>query len=177
MNEQHLKNARCYLSGPMEQEGDGNVWREKVSRFLESIGVTVFDPYHKPFKTSLPENNEVRARLMAARANHDLQYVHEYMKRVRSDDLRLCDLCDFLICRLNPNVCSLGTSEELFTCNRMKKPCFVWVEGGVTKAPLWLLGTLPPKYLYNSLDEIIKTLTMIDNGTTSIDSDRWRLLK
>ena len=51
------------------------------------------------------------------------------------------------------------------------------MEGGKSKTPLWLLGMLPHKFIYNNLDEVIEMLYAIDNGIKPIDSDRWRLLK
>ena len=51
------------------------------------------------------------------------------------------------------------------------------MEGGKAKTPLWMLGMLPHKYIYNSLDEVIEMLYAIDNEDKPIDSDRWRLLR
>jgi len=34
-----------------------------------------------------------------------------------------------------------------------------------------------PKYIYNSLDEIINVLKDINSGKESINNDKWRLLK
>ena len=51
------------------------------------------------------------------------------------------------------------------------------MEGGKATTPLWMLGMLPHKYIYNSLDEVIEMLYAIDNGSKPIDSDRWRLLR
>ena len=59
----------------------------------------------------------------------------------------------------------------------MKKPIFISMEGGKSKTPLWMLGMLPHKYIYNSVDEIVDMLFAIDNGSKEIDSDRWRLLR
>ena len=51
------------------------------------------------------------------------------------------------------------------------------MEGGKSKTPLWMLGMLPHKYIYNSIDEIVKMLFAINEGSKPIDSDRWRLLR
>jgi hypothetical protein len=59
----------------------------------------------------------------------------------------------------------------------MKRPIFVVVEGGKSKTPLWVMGMLPHKYIYDSFDEVKKVLTNIDSGIKSIDSERWRLFK
>ena len=51
------------------------------------------------------------------------------------------------------------------------------MEGGKSKTPLWMLGMLPHKYIYDSVDEIIEMIYAIDSENKEIDSDRWRLLR
>lgn len=51
--ENHLKGTRVYLSGPMDFVASRAAekkygWRTRVSQFLRSYGVTVFDPWNKP---------------------------------------------------------------------------------------------------------------------------------
>jgi len=48
-----LKNARVYLSGPMDfvasrAEEKKSGWRVRVAEFLRSFGAVVFDPWSKP---------------------------------------------------------------------------------------------------------------------------------
>lgn len=170
-----LSKTRAYLSGPMENT-DGTEWRNKVKKELSAQEIRFFDPYDKPFITSLPEDASIRQELIASRSEGDLDSVAEYMKPVRSDDLRLCDICDFAIVLVHPTIASYGTAEELTTLNRMKKPIFVAVAGGRNLCPLWVLGMLKPKYIYSSIEDIISMLKRIDSGDIPIDSDRWRLL-
>ena len=103
--------------------------------------------------------------------------VTDKMKTVRAYDLNLVDRSDFIIAHLVPDVASWGSAEEIVTAVRMKKPIFISMEGGKAKTPLWMLGMLPHKYIYNSLDEVIEMLYAIDNEDKPIDSDRWRLLR
>lgn len=67
--------------------------------------------------------------------------------------------------------------EELSTAIKIKRPTFVVVEGGKQFTPLWIMGMMPSKFIYNSFDEVKNMLTNIDTGVKSIDSDRWRLFK
>ena len=39
-----------------------------------------------------------------------------------------------------------------------------------------MMGQLPHKYIYDSLEEIVEMIKKIDSGQQSIDDDRWRLL-
>jgi hypothetical protein len=89
----------------------------------------------------------------------------------------MVDRSDFIICYIDPNVFTAGSIEELVTAVRMKRVCFVVIEGGKKKTPLWIMGMLPHRYIYNSFEEVKNVLTNIDTGVKSIDSDRWRLFK
>lgn len=155
---------------------DGRGWRDYVKKELASTEIVFLDPYHKPFSTSLPEDDAARSRLKEAREKGDFAFLNTYMKQVRSDDLRLCDIGDFTITHITPEIASWGTAEELTTFNRMKKPIFLSVEGGKKKCPLWIFGMIPHNYIYNSVDEVITMLKKIDNREILIDSTRWRLL-
>ena len=178
MNKGLLRKTRCYLSGHMEY-ANGQPWREKVKDELSDTGIIFLDPYHKPFATSLPEDDEIREDLKVRRSRgtpEDYKYLGEYMRHVRSDDLRLCDIADFAIVHIIPEVASWGTAEELTTLNRMKKPIFLSVHGGKNKCPLWIFGMLKHSYIYNNVDEVIEMITKINNKQVEIDSSKWRLL-
>lgn len=178
MSQGILYRTRCYLSGHMEY-AEGRGWRNIVKSDLSDTNIIFLDPYHKPFVTSLPEDEDTRKDLMLRRdsgTEADFEYLNDYFREVRSDDLRLCDIADFAIVHIIPNVASWGTAEELTTLNRMKKPIFLSVEGGKSKCPLWILGMLKHSYIYNNVDEIITTLRRINNQEIKIDSKRWRLL-
>ncbi len=156
---------------------NGQEWRERVSTELSKIGIVSFDPYNKPFVNAFEEDNNTRARLKALMKNGEYDEVAKWMKEVRIFDLRLCDLADFLIIRIVPEIASWGSAEEIYWSNRMKKPMFIAIEGGKEKTPLWLMGTVPHRYIYNNVEEIVDTLKKINSGEIKIDSSRWRLLK
>src|SRR5205085_12155456 len=55
-----LRGARVYLSGPMDFVASRAAekqfgWRNRVSQFLQTMGVTVFDPWLKPDVRGLHE--------------------------------------------------------------------------------------------------------------------------
>ena len=103
--------------------------------------------------------------------------VTKRMKQIRSYDLNLVDRSDFIVAHLLPDVASWGSAEELVTAVRMKKPIFISMEGGKKKTPLWMMGMIPHRYIYDSIEEILDMLNKIDSGEKEIDSDRWRLLR
>lgn len=156
---------------------NGRNWRDEICRKLAKINVTCFDPYKKPFVKDVEEDESCREEMNMWMETEQYDRVAERMRTVRSYDLNLVDRSDFIIANLVPEVASWGSAEEIVTAVRMKKPIFVSMEGGKSKAPLWMLGMFPHKYIYNSLDEVVKMLYSIDSGDKPIDSDRWRLLR
>lgn len=171
-----LEKTKTYLVGHM-QYISGRNWRDYIAGQLKTLNITCFDPYKKPFIKDVEEDEASRQEMNLWMKGGYYDKVSSKMKTVRSYDLNLVDRSDFIIAHLVPEVASWGSAEEIVTAVRMKKPIFISMEGGKSKTPLWMLGMLPHKYFYNSLDEIIDMLYAIDNGTKPIDSDRWRLLQ
>lgn len=171
-----LKQTKCYLVGAMEF-ANGQPWRNYVKDSLKDTGITFFDPYHKPFLNSEPEDDTARNQLKDWMANGNFDLVAQKMKLIRADDLRLCDLSDFFIVQINPRIPSWGSAEELVTINREKKPVFIFVEGGKKLCPIWVLGMIPHKYIYDNVDEVLDVIKNINSGKKEIDNDRWHLLK
>jgi nucleoside 2-deoxyribosyltransferase len=158
------------------QYSDGKEWRRKAEKELSSLGVTVFNPYNKPFEKDVREDDEERLSLDYLQRHGHFNAVAERMKKVRSYDLNLVDRSDFIIAHIIPDVASWGSAEELVTAIRMKKPVFISIEGGKRETPLWIMGQLPHEYIYDSVEDIIDIIKKIDAGEQSIDDDRWRLL-
>jgi len=171
-----LYKTKTYLVGHM-QYLSGRDWRKEVTEKLEPLNITCFNPYEKPFIKDVEEDENSRIEMETWMKTKQYDRVTEKMRTVRSYDLNLVDRSDFIIAHLVPDVASWGSAEEIVTAVRMKKPIFISMEGGKPKAPLWMLGMLPHKFIYNSLDEVIEMLYAIDNGNKPIDSDRWRLLQ
>ena len=171
-----LCKTKCYLVGHM-QYMSGRNWREDVSKKLERLKITCFNPYKKPFIKDVEEDEASRGEMETWMRTKQYDRVTERMKTVRAYDLNLVDRSDFIIAHLVPEVASWGSAEEIVTAVREKKPVFVSMEGGKSKTPLWMLGMFPHKYIYNSVDEITEMLYAIDGGNKPIDSDRWRLLR
>ena len=171
-----LNKTRTYLVGHM-QYASGRDWREYVEGELAPLGIQIFNPYKKPFVKDVNEDEQTRDRVNGDMQNGFYSDVSERMKRIRSYDLNLVDRSDFIIAHLLPDVASWGSAEEIVTAVRMKKPIFISMEGGKTKTPLWMMGMLPHNYIYDSIDQVVDMLKMINAGDKDIDSDRWRLLR
>ena len=112
-----LAKTKTYLIGPM-QYAEGRTWREDISEFLNSIDVTIFDPYKKPFINAPDEtestHNELCHLMEAGKRKAELDFsgfdmVADHMKKVRSFDLSMVDRADFINSSIVPNVGTSGS--------------------------------------------------------------------
>jgi hypothetical protein len=170
-----LKKTKCYAIGSMENGDDNVSWRTTLEIELHKMGIVCFNPLAHPFIHQIDEGQQVKLKLL--RASGDLADLQKRMKDIRRYDLSMVDRSDLIICKIDPNIPTYGTIDELVMAESLNRPVFVCVEGGKRKAPLWLYSLVPHKYIYDSLDDIIAVLKEIDSGEKEIDSKRWRLLR
>jgi len=171
-----LERTKTYLVGHM-QYASGRNWRDYVEEELGPLGIQIFNPYKKPFVKDVDEDESARVKVHQDMENGFYEDVAIRMREIRSYDLNLVDRSDFIIAHLLPEVASWGSAEEIVTAVRMKKPIFISMEGGKSKTPLWMMGMMPHKYIYDSIEEVVDMIKKIDTGEKAIDSDRWRLLR
>jgi hypothetical protein len=133
----HLKGARVYLSGPMDFVASRAAekkygWRTRVSQFLRSYGVTVFDPWNKPQIRGLHEYGredvksiEVRDKWTFDPGKKGVEARGECAAsfwETMHIDLRMVDVCDFLIAYCPTNIYSVGTVHEIVVARQERKP-------------------------------------------------------
>lgn len=173
-----LNGSRVYLAGPMDHAPDGGVgWRRDIGEFLRAKGVTILDPTNKALmntshQAALNEDIEFSTRLRREERWIELA---AFAKEIRHVDLRMVDISDFLVVYINTEIKMCGTWEELFTSNRQKKPILVVVEGGLANCPLWIFGTIPLEYIFESFEQVRERLDNLDTGRLDMDG-RWTLL-
>ena len=173
-----LCNTRVYLIGTM-QYANGEGWRNTIKDRLKDTGIKFYDPYQKPFINDIPEDDNSRAEMLRWMETEQYDLVASRMKSIRSYDLRLCDICDWYIAVIKPEVASWGSSEEITTIIKEKKPLFLVIDhpNGKRATPLWLMSIMPHKYIYNNIEEVIDMVNAIDSGIVKPNSDRWKLLQ
>ena len=64
------------------------------------MGVTVFDPYHKPFVEDVDEDEPARVEMLQMMEDGKYDELTRRMKKVRNYDLNLVDRSDFIIANL-----------------------------------------------------------------------------
>ena len=113
---------RGYLCGAMDRvTGRRRGLASRPDQSLKDLKILWLDPTRKPIDIGV-EDLENRALRHKAKRAGDFEFVRTQMKQIRPVDLRMVDICDFLVVNLDLEVHACGTYEELFWANRMKKP-------------------------------------------------------
>lgn len=169
-----LNNQRVYLAGAMDRVLDrGNGWRDNITPFLKNLGTIIFNPIKKP--TAIGQEDEQTHRLkLKLKSEKKYNELSELMKTIRSVDLRLVDISDFLIVNLDLDHYACGTWEELFLANRSKKPIVIHIEQGKQNTPDWLFGTIPHQMIFSTWLELQSYLQYIDGDSQIEHHNRWR---
>lgn len=168
-----LNNQRVYLAGAMDRVSDrGTGWRDNITPFLQEIGVVVFNPIKKPTSigTEDAETHKYKTELKRFQKYEELS---QLMKTIRSVDLRLVDISDFLIVNLDLEIHPCGTYEEIFWANRQKKPIIVHMVQGKQSAPDWLFGTIPHQMIFSSWNDVQNYLLKINSSSEIEAYNRW----
>lgn len=168
-----LNNQRVYLAGAMDRVADrGNGWRDNITPFLEQLGIVVFNPIKKP--TAIGQEDDITHKLkLSLKLDQNYSELSKLMKTIRSVDLRLVDISDFLIVNLDLDVHPCGTYEEIFWANRQKKPIIIHMVQGKQNAPDWLFGTIPHNMIFSSWNEIKDYLQHINVESNIESHNRW----
>ena len=168
-----LRNQRVYLAGAMDRVADrGAGWRDLITPFLQEMGVVVFNPLNKPTGVGLEDmdTHVVKTKLKTQGRYDELASM---MKIIRSVDLRLVDISDFLIVNLDINTHPCGTLEEIFWANRQKKPIIVHMEQGKAHTPDWLFGTIPHQMIFSNWEDVRAYLSHINTAENFEHHKRW----
>ena len=169
-----LNKTKCYLAGAI-QYSDGFSWRNKISKELKQMGIIPFNPLEKPFIASAPEDKSTHKWLKSCMERGDLTSVKQYMTKIRRYDFAMLDSSQFVIAHIIPKVSSWGTATELDLCERVLKPAFICVEGGIKQTPYWLLSMFDESCFYSSFEEILEELKKLDSGEKDLNEKYWRL--
>jgi|GEM_PF-1186613 len=169
-----LYNTRAYLCGAMDRVSDGGeVWRFRIRERLPHLGINWLDPTNKPIDIG-KEDKESREIRNQAKKDGDYDLVATEMKPIRCVDLRMVDVCDFVVVYIDISTHACGTYEEVFLANRQKKPVLCVIEQGKENTPNWMLAALPHEYFFSSWEELYCYLERVAYDKTYKDTKgRW----
>jgi nucleoside 2-deoxyribosyltransferase len=168
-----LKGQRVYLAGAMDRVLDRGIgWRKEITPFLQNLEVTVFNPLTKPTEVGM-EDVETHAHKTKLKKSKRYDEMAHLMKTIRSVDLRLVDISDFLVVNLDLNGHPCGTYEEIFWANRQKKPIIIHMVQGKEKAPDWLFGTIPHQHIFSDWNDVYGYLEHVNLAENVNNYNRW----
>jgi hypothetical protein len=170
-----LKSSRAYLSGAMDYAPDHGIgWRRKFIELTKHLEIGIIDPTNKPIPCT-SELGPERQTMEILRSQGRWDELRSFVKRFRREDLRFCDIADFLVVGIDPTIHTVGTYDEVFTAERQKKPLLCIIEGGKKRLPYWDFAVFRTNEIFESVEECVGYLDGIDNGTIPLD-DRWVLI-
>lgn len=169
-----LSYSRGYLCGAMDRAPDAGVgWRREIRHTLVELQILWLDPTRKPIQVGV-ENDASRELRRQSKSLGNYTAVAREMKPIRCVDLRMVDICDFLVVNLDLDIHACGTYEEIFLANRQKKPIFVHIEQGKGAAPDWLFGTLPHDYFHTTWESLHDHIRYVATDPKFNDpTNRW----
>ncbi len=171
--ENKLKNTRAYLCGAISYITEDD-WRSGMGKWLKGKNVTVLDPLNKPL-VGFDENLESKHRRVSLREQENWDQIAAEMRLIRCVDLRMVDICDFVIVHVDLDVYTVGTWEEVTLANRQKKPILMIIRQGKNKCPDWIFGMFNHETVFSSWDELKDYLNAVDVGI--IAPKRWRIFQ
>lgn len=168
-----LHGMRGYLGGAMDKAPDAGVgWRQIMVEKAKGLGIIWLDPTNKPIDIGV-EDVENMANRKKLKALGDYDLLSKEMKVVRCVDLRMVDICDFLVVNLDVEIHTCGTYEEIFLANRQKKPIILHVEQGKMECPDWLFATLPHQTIFSTWKEVMSYLDHVAYSALVEHHKRW----
>jgi len=194
-----LRGARGYLCGPMDRAIDGGVeWRVTLKEMTSGLEVCWLDPCDKPIDGF--DESGLRARLLKLKREGDYASVAQLVKPIRCVDLRMVDLCDFMVAKIDVDtdavyskmleammagqlkeakalcldlVSGCGTYEEISWANRCKKPVIPWCPAGKVSIPNWMFAMLPHQMMFGDLDGVVSYLWHVAKDDVVEHHKRW----
>lgn len=173
-----LSKSRVYLCGAIDAAKDGGqTWRKELTPFLQELGIEIFNPCEKPTHLLNETAESVKLRHQLKKQGK-FDEVATLMKEIRHIDLRMVDVCDFLIVHLNNDIRTVGTIEEMAVSNFSKKPILIHIEQGKENIPDWILGMIPHSFIFSTWKELREYLVQVNDGgrvLSKYEDDRWLL--
>ena len=172
-----LNNHIVYLAGSIEHSADNGMgWREEFKQKSKLMGLNLafLDPTHKPSNLT-SETNKEKLFWMDLRNSEKYDELTSFVKNTRRIDLRMVDLSSFVIAYIDPDVPSVGTTDEIIIAERQKKPVLAIIKRGKKKANLWHFAIIKHREMFDTIDECLDYLKLINSGNITPDN-RWIFL-
>jgi nucleoside 2-deoxyribosyltransferase len=162
---QYLKNASCYLSGPIEAADPKDNWRIEPSKVLvKEFQLNLFDPFNDPKQQWAPA-------LVKAREEENYDKMSEIAKKFVRKDLSVVDASDFVVSYVPRGVPTVGTVHEIIVKSEQKKPVLLMCPEGKKYVPFWYWGFIHHSQMFGSWETLYQYLREVNEG--KVDNHRW----
>ncbi len=169
-----LNKSLCYLCGAMDRVEDGGIgWREYISTKLRDMSIGVLNPCDKPTHYA-KEDSDFRDNIDKLKRAERFDLVAEAMKPIAAVDLRMVDICHFVIMSVDTDVHMCGSYHESFVATNQKKPVLAMCVQGKENAPNWMFGVMPHDHIFGSWSELLEYLEHINEDEDVDHLNRWR---
>lgn len=169
-----LQGSLCYLSGGMDAALDGGVeWRSSITPILKSKGIGVLNPCDKP-TFEAEESITLRKEVNEFKASGEFDAVKQIMKPIVAFDLRMVDICSFIILNINPEIHMCGSYFEATYGVQQHKPLLIVCDKGIHCIPNWMFGIIDSETMFDSVNNACDYLDRIDNGILVPTYKKWK---
>jgi len=166
-----LRGTRCYLCGAMDLAADFGIgWRKRVRQEFDGRGVHWLDPTRKPIRMGVEDEASREQRRLNKQAGA-FELVRAEMKPIRGTDLRMVNICDWMLVNIDIKVHACGTYREVFLGLDQGMPMLFHIEQGVEHTPDWLFAEVPWQNLFSSWGGIYRRLHNVDQGWDDMYND------
>lgn len=164
---QYLKDKRCYLAAPIENDTLNGHWRANVHNVLvDDFKINLFDPF-------MDAKQQWKPVLDEAKKNKDFPTIVRIAKNFVRKDLSLVDHSDFVIAFVPYKVHTTGVCHEIINSNNAKKPTLLVTDSeDITCIPAWYFGFIPLEFMFNGWNALFAYLQEVDEGKHK-DNNRW----
>lgn len=173
-----LDGSLAYLPGPMENLTDvGRSYRQEIRDGAKGreMKIIFLDPSDK-FEGYAQEDEVERDKVNKMKESGEWENLTQFVKRLVRIDLRSVDISDFSILYVDPKIHMCGSYNEAFLAGDQNKPVLIIIEGGKKKCPGWLFGKFDWRLMFDSIDDCLDYLEMVDKEHIELD-DRWLLMR
>lgn len=173
-----LRNHIAYLAGPIENVSDVGVeWRLDITKFLNWLGIGVFNPCNKPILNyKVDEDKDFVFKVKELKRQGKFKEVQHLLQEIVRLDYKMVDLSNFLILHIDPNSHMCGSYAEMTLACYLRKPIIVHCED-LSRVSGWCYGICDPEMFFSSWDDVKNYILHIcfDENVDDIDS-KWRFI-
>lgn len=172
-----LKNHVFYLGGPIDNADDfGKGWRTRLTKFLHSHEMGVFNPLDKATGT-IDEGEDFVATVQHLKDIGNYEEAEYLMRETVRADLGMLDQSAAMILYIDKNIHMCGSYGEQSQACMRRLPVIICCEQGKKKVPNWLFGICDHKTMFDSWDEVENYIESIAyNKMVDTLNGKWKFI-